>query len=557
MPSYHNWTGCLEFDEERDLQEAEVWVIDAKDCVPALYPLELWGLSTVNAHRAMGYGSEMISAPMGVPVWRTKDGFAYLSRIKLSEEEKKQREPIFRERIAPWIEDFQAQWEGKFMPELEEGFQRLKRVDVEKLTSPELRVYFQDWINYLYRSWDIHMHCLYAAWHIYGLFEDICKALLGMDEQHPQFKALMSGFDNRIFQVDREQYRLGSRALELGLKETFESLPDDENLLSELAKSDAGRKWLEEFHAFLDENGWRTTRVADYSTPTWLEKPGQALPNIRTAIARGGAFTLDQEGVRLAKQREEVKKEVLSRVPAANKEMFAKLLNAAQWVGRWAEGHLFYCEHYANGLARHVLKEIGQRFARTGIIEEPRDVYFLLPEEIIVRIIPADFGKFNSRKLVQIRKQQYEENLKAEPPFAIGDMSKLGEVISDEAILLRVVAGVPVVKPELKADIYGSNSAPGVAEGPARVIMSHEEFHLVQPGEVLVTVTTSPTWTPLFAIVKGVVTDTGGGLTHAVIVGREFGLPVVAGTQEGTRKIKTGDRVRVDGDNCCVYIIEH
>ena len=158
-------------------------------------------------------------------------------------------------------------------------------------------------------------------------------------------------------------------------------------------------------------------------------------------------------------------------------------------------------------------------------------------------------------KLRQIRKEQYQENLKTEPPFAIGDMSKLGEVISDEAILLRVVAGVPVVKPELKADIYGSNSTPGVAECTARVIMSHEEFHLVQPGEIVVTVSTSPIWTPLFAIVNGVVTDTGGGLTHAIIVGREFGLPVVAGTMEGTRKIKTGDRIRVDGDNCCVYIL--
>ncbi len=554
MPAYYGWT-VWDFDEERDLKDSEVWVLDAKDCYPALTPFEMY-IHSVAGHLAMQYGSEVISAPMGIPDWRSKDGFNYLSRVKLSEEEKKRREPIFRERIAPWVEDFEAQWRGKFIPQLEEGFQRLKKVDMGKLGDIDLRVHFEDWISYNVLSWYVHMHCLYAAWHIYGLFEDLCKALLSMDEQHPQFKALMSGFDNRIFQVDRGLYHLGSRAIELGLKETFEALPDDEKLLSELEKSDPGRKWLEELHAFLNENGWRSPRTFDVPSPTWVEKPSLALPNIRTAIGRGGLFILDQERERLAKQREEVEKEVLARVPAANKEMFEKLLKAVKWVGRWAEEHIFYCEHYANGLGHHILMEIGRRFAEKGVIEEAQDIFFLFPEEITLRMVPAGFGKFNARKLVQIRKGQYQENLKTEPPFAIGDMSKLGEVISDEAILLRVVAGVPVVKPELKADIYGSNSTPGVGEGSARVIMSHEEFHLVQPGEILVTVSTSPIWTPLFAIVKGVVTDTGGGLTHAIIVGREFGLPVVAGTMEGTRKIKTGDKIKVDGDNCCVYILE-
>ncbi len=67
--------------------------------------------------------------------------------------------------------------------------------------------------------------------------------------------------------------------------------------------------------------------------------------------------------------------------------------------------------------------------------------------------------------------------------------------------------------------------------------------------------TTSPIWTPLFAIVKGVVADTGGGLTRVLIVGREFGLPVAVGMMEGTRRIKDGQRIRADGDNYCVHVL--
>ena len=86
--------------------------------------------------------------------------------------------------------------------------------------------------------------------------------------------------------------------------------------------------------------------------------------------------------------------------------------------------------------------------------------------------------------------------------------------------------------------------------------MSEDEFSQLQPGEILVAPFTHTDWTPLFWLASGVVTDHGGALAHAVIVGREYGLPCVAGTLGATGKIRTGDRIRVDGDNCCVYILK-
>jgi phosphohistidine swiveling domain-containing protein len=82
-----------------------------------------------------------------------------------------------------------------------------------------------------------------------------------------------------------------------------------------------------------------------------------------------------------------------------------------------------------------------------------------------------------------------------------------------------------------------------------------EIFGQVQPGEILVSPFTAAPWIPAFNIVKGVVTDMGGAMSHAVIVGREYALPVVAGTLEGTRRITTGMRIKVDGDMGTVYIL--
>ena len=131
----------------------------------------------------------------------------------------------------------------------------------------------------------------------------------------------------------------------------------------------------------------------------------------------------------------------------------------------------------------------------------------------------------------------------------------MGLVVQKDPVLSAAFA-LPNTRPELGADLYGGGSAPGVVEGVARVIMTEKELGELQPGEILVAPGTSAQWTPAFEIAGGIVTDGGGALSHAVIVAREYRLPAVTGTQEATRKIKTGDRVKVDGDLGIVFILK-
>ena len=78
----------------------------------------------------------------------------------------------------------------------------------------------------------------------------------------------------------------------------------------------------------------------------------------------------------------------------------------------------------------------------------------------------------------------------------------------------------------------------------------------VQPGDILVFPGTNPAWTPVFGIVKGVVTDRGGTLSHAAIIGREYGVPTIVNTFEGTAKIRTGQRIRIDAREGAVFILD-
>jgi pyruvate,water dikinase len=120
----------------------------------------------------------------------------------------------------------------------------------------------------------------------------------------------------------------------------------------------------------------------------------------------------------------------------------------------------------------------------------------------------------------------------------------------------RTLFASPMIRPELKADVYGLSGAPGVVEGVARVIMDVSQLHEIQPGEIIVILHTMPAWASVFARIEGVATNHGRALTHAAIIGREYGIPVVVGTGYATGRIKPGQRIRVDGNKRVVYVVE-
>jgi pyruvate,water dikinase len=105
------------------------------------------------------------------------------------------------------------------------------------------------------------------------------------------------------------------------------------------------------------------------------------------------------------------------------------------------------------------------------------------------------------------------------------------------------------------AALSGFAGSPGIAEGPARVILEIERLGELEPGEILVAPVTSPSWTPVFGKIAAAVSDIGGIMSHAAIVSREYRLPAVVGTGNATSRIKTGDRLRVDGDRGTVTIL--
>jgi pyruvate,water dikinase len=549
--------GVTQFEfNDFDLAEGRVWFCDVTHGTPPWKPLYLmygWALYT-RIQRC--YERLHVPNSKGWDV-RIKDGYVYVGVMLTSEHEAKQRAPIFREKIRPFVEDFNGQWDRE-KHALKKTYEDLRAKhglesydSISALAGIELSDLWEEYLLVHTKQWDVHMGNFIPIYYLFGLFENTARELLGLGHSSPLFSKVMSGFDSSALGFNREIWALGRLALELDTAQAFAGTEDAEVVIGTLRESAAGNRWLAAYDRFLELYGWRCERMLEWATPTWLEKPSLGIPLIRLAVAAGAASSLGEKQRQAVQEREEAEKELLARVPAEQRDWFAILMRSAQNAGYFSEDHTYYCDLYTSAMGRWITREIGRRFAEAGAIDNLEDIYFLIPGEISKALIPMDRVKLQS--YVDARKQEWEGYLTATPEMLLGNAAAMAEIARRDPVI-SAAASVPREREDVKADLYGSASVPGVVEGIARVVMTEHELGGLQPGEILVAPGTSAQWTPAFEIAGGIVTDGGGALSHAVIVAREYRLPAVTGTQAATRTIKSGDKVRVDGDLGLVFV---
>lgn len=183
-----------------------------------------------------------------------------------------------------------------------------------------------------------------------------------------------------------------------------------------------------------------------------------------------------------------------------------------------------------------LLKE-AEQLIQSGVIPEKEDIYYLTFGELceVVSTNKLDY------QIISKRKEEYKLFEKLTPPRVI---TSEGEIIAGkykrENLPTEAIVGLAV--------------SSGVIEGRARVILNMEDADL-ENGDILVTLFTDPSWTPLFVSVKGLVTEVGGLMTHGAVIAREYGLPAVVGVENATKLIKDGQRIRVHGTEGYIEIL--
>ena len=535
------------------------------------YPISPMGMTTVQKHHAWGYhvAAEETQLPPSKGAYvKIHKGRVYLGFTLIDDNEEVARRSESFSKLIEYCKDHWGKYYRKYIDEIVANIRVLKVDEADSLSTPELLEHLKKSEQMNRRAWEIHFILMYPADGLYLGFEAYCKTF-GIEEQ--EFLAMLQGFDSMPARTDEELWKLARMAEERGLKEIFVNTPAD-CLLHTLAGKPAAKGWLEQLNQFLDVYGNRISAAhLDVLFPTWKEQPRPVLETINSYFQRmDEGWDLFEVRRAVVRQRDaaieacERKLKYERKCTRADMREFRRFLKAAERIYAYQEDHGFYIDQGCTAALHDSLMACGRRLQKVGLFKEANEVFFLTFCELVEILgdLARDekIGSYHYQTLVpplvRERREDWEEARGLDAPLTIGNIAeKMTDPIAIK--IFGIVDDVlhPTDENEDVERIEGFPGAPGTAEGPARVITSFEEFPTLQSGEILVCPYTGTAWTPLFLKIAGVVTDTGGMLTHAAIAAREYGIAAVVGTWKATHSIRNGDFIRVDGDAGVVEII--
>src|SRR5256884_1443511 len=306
---------------------------------------------------------------------------------------------------------------------------------------------------------------------------------------------------------------------------------EDEDFLDELPKLEGGREARDAIRAWLDKYGMRCVGEIDITRPRWSERPSTLVPMILGNIKNfepGAGGRRFEEGRQEAWKKEQELLERLRALPDGER----KAEEVKRMIDR-VRTFIGYREYPKYGMVsryfvyKQALLKEAERLVRAHVLREKEDIFYLRFAEL------HDVARTNhvDDQLIRRRRDAFRSFQALTPPRVL---TSDGEVITGayrrDDVPTGALVGLPV--------------SAGTVEGRARVILDIAQADL-EPGDILVTAYTDPSWTPLFVAIGGLVTEVGGLMTHGAVIAREYGLPAVVSVEHATPLVRGGPRIRV------------
>ncbi len=372
------------------------------------------------------------------------------------------------------------------------------------------------------------------------MFTRLYKMVSRKDE--PQAETLLFGLETTPLRAEKSLFDLGMWTREHPSLRDFTLHTSTEELVAALETESTpeaipAADWCEfkrRFETYLDEFG-HTTYEFDFMNPTPAETPAVILDALKLYSEGKGSdpYARQREADR---QREETFISIRNRFKLVPNRWFDKSANYATRLGPDREDSIADLG-MGHTTVRRMLGELGKRFIVQCAIKNANDIYWLFEDEVsgLASMLEQNEVLPDHSVRVTERKAEWRARMKLIPPVMFPEKSILAKML-------------PWNRANTTSNVLtGVASSAGKVTGTARVLFSPEDFGKMKHGDVLVTVTTTPAWTPLFAMASAIVTDLGGPLSHSSIVAREYGIPAVVSTGMATRRIVDGQIITVDG----------
>ncbi len=372
---------------------------------------------------------------------------------------------------------------------------------------------------------------VFLYWLPHGL-QRLCEMWVG-DENSKIFSRLVSGLKTPTAEQNVGVWKLSRRAKESAVLAALVAAEEPKTILERLEESEDGRKFKVDFDEFLEKFGQGGADERDTIHFRWAQKPERVFPSVKAMLPLGEESNPEKVEEELRQRMLETKEECLRKIrqqpSGAAKASFFK------WYVELVQDYFYYRDwerfnNNKNGLHRRpMITAIARRFIERGLMTDEEDIFFLTQHEVSA----VDKGEMSVRDIelrVRARQKVYERYARKEPPKYIRGWEKWDDGRADDGEGLR-----------------GTAASSGAITARARVCRSLDEVGKVEKGDILVTVATDPAWTTLYSIVGGVVVETGGVVSHAVMISREYGLPCVSNVSGACDLIADGQMITVDG----------
>jgi len=453
--------------------------------------------------------------------------------------------------LNPLIERFDAYWNDELLPEIKQHIAYFESSDLRGMSLDQLRAHLAEALKRGERMGALHgvvLPMLFAMSQFEELYCELFEGATTLDALR-----LTQGFDNKTMEGDRALWRLSRAARSTPEVRAILSGHAAGDVIPALEKSSASQQFLADLRSWLAQYGQRLNSVFALGEPSWIEDPTPAIQNLQAYVAQPD-LRPEMEPAALVAEREKAVAEARAKLtgyPQPVVARFETLLKAAQVATVVHEDHNFWIDQRMFYHVRRLIIEFGQRLAQAGTLEAVNDVFYLMPDELQNgRDVPM-------KRLVQERKAEMERFSRVTPPPMLGTMPAF-EMTDGGSMIRALFKGEmsPANTGNGEANkVKGVAGSAGVARGTARVIHSLAEAGKLQPGDVLVAISTEPPWTPLFATASAIVTDAGGVLCHSAVVAREYRIPAVVGAGHATSTFHDGELLEVDGNAGTVRVV--
>jgi pyruvate,water dikinase len=319
-----------------------------------------------------------------------------------------------------------------------------------------------------------------------------------------------------------------------------------EGLLDRLRASGdpAAKRFLAQWNAFIDRWGFIGPSVWEFRSPTYRTNPEIPLRMLDRARQAPDSAAPAARSAALIAEREAAIAGIAGRL-AGNTEVQGQFMGAASSAGNYLaarERSKMHCTLIIDE-ARTPLRELARRLVKRGLLSRWEHALLVTNDEADAFVAnPAAYGALIAERAARL------EMLKAkEPPFVFeGDPPPLSAFKDRGSGKVEIATA--------GTWLTGIGASSGRYTGRARVITSLAVDSELEPGEVIVAVTTDASWGPLFLAAGAVVVETGAAISHAAIVSRELGIPAAVSVSDATRRIKDGATITVDGNAGTVVV---